>query len=110
MYAKPSAGKLHSVKDKRDTYLLHLYGGLCYRFFGVADGSIKNLDILILQKNGALVGDDKTNGPVASIIESTTRRGAVDKARTSATTSSPSRSTCIAAPARYLFGTWARPK
>jgi hypothetical protein len=67
MYTKPAAGKLHSVKDKRDTYLLHLQGGLCYRFFGVADGTVRDLDILILQAKGALVGDDKTVGPVAII-------------------------------------------
>jgi hypothetical protein len=67
-YVKPAAGRLHSVKDKRDTYKLHLQGGLCYRYFGVADGTVKDLDILILQR-GALVGDDKANGPVA-IIES----------------------------------------
>jgi hypothetical protein len=66
-YVKPAAGKLHSVKDKRDTYLLHLQGGLCYRYFGVADGTVRDLDILILQAKGALVGDDKTVGPVAII-------------------------------------------
>lgn len=66
-YVKPAAGKLHSVKDKRDTYLLHLQGGLCYRYFGVADGTVKDLDILILQAKGALVGDDKTTGPIAII-------------------------------------------
>lgn len=68
-YVKPALGKLHDKKDKRDTYLLHLQGGLCYRYFGVADGSVKDLDVLILQAKGALVGDDKTTGPVA-IIES----------------------------------------
>jgi hypothetical protein len=66
-YVKPAKGKLHSVKDKRDTYLLHLQGGLCYRYFGVADGTVKDLDILILQAKGALVGDDKATGPVAII-------------------------------------------
>jgi hypothetical protein len=57
------------VKDKRDTYVVKLRGGLCYRFFGVADGTIKDLDILVEKTNGDLVGDDKANGPVA-IIES----------------------------------------
>jgi hypothetical protein len=66
-YVKPALGKLHSVKDKRDTYLLHLQGGLCYRYFGVADGTVKDLDILILQAKGALVGDDKATGPIAII-------------------------------------------
>jgi hypothetical protein len=66
-YVKAAKGKLHSVKDKRDTYLLHLQGGLCYRYFGVADGTVRDLDILILQAKGALVGDDKAVGPVAII-------------------------------------------
>src|SRR5580704_1922461 len=65
-YASPAAGKLHHVRDKRDTFNLKIQGGLCYRFFGVADGTIKDLDILI-ERKGDLVGDDKTNGPVAII-------------------------------------------
>ncbi|MGH7436508.1 MAG: hypothetical protein ACRENE_12615, partial [Polyangiaceae bacterium] len=68
-YVKPALGKLHEKHDKRDTFVVPIQGGLCYRFFGVADSSIKDLDVLIEKKGGALVGDDKTNGPVA-IIES----------------------------------------
>ncbi len=66
-YASPAVGKLHHIRDKRDTFNLRIQGGLCYRFFGVADGTIKDLDILIERKGGDLVGDDKTNGPVAII-------------------------------------------
>jgi len=68
-YVKPTLGKLHSKHDKRDTFIVPIHGGLCYRFFGVADSTVADLDILIEKKGGALVGDDKTNGPVA-IIES----------------------------------------
>jgi hypothetical protein len=68
-YAKPVFGKLHHAKDRRDTYAVKIHGGYCYRFFGVADGTIKDLDILIEKTNGDLVGDDRANGPVA-IIES----------------------------------------
>jgi hypothetical protein len=68
-YVTPIVGKLHHVHDKRDTFAVKIQGGLCYRFFGVADGTIQDLDILIERANGDLVGDDKTNGPVA-IIES----------------------------------------
>lgn len=68
-YAHPVTGKLHHKHDKRDTYSLKLAGGLCYRYFGVADGGITDLDILIEKPNGALVADDKTSQPVA-IIES----------------------------------------
>ncbi len=68
-YVKPTLGKLHDKHDKRDTSVVPIQGGLCYRFFGVADSTIKDLDVLIEKTGGALVGDDKTNGPVA-IIES----------------------------------------
>jgi hypothetical protein len=68
-YAHPVSGKLHHKHDKRDSYSLKLAGGLCYRYFGVADGGITDLDILIEKPNGALVADDKTSQPVA-IIES----------------------------------------
>lgn len=68
-YVKPVVGKLHHVHDKRDTFAVKIQGGLCYRFFGVADSTIQDLDIIIEKANGDLVGDDKTNGPVA-IIES----------------------------------------
>ena len=102
-YVKPSAGKLHHEKDKRDTYVVNIRGGYCYRFFGVADGTIKDLDILIERTNGDLVGEDRTNGPVA-IIDS-------DKAW------------CIdrggdyqfgvqidgGGEGHYVFGVWARP-
>lgn len=66
-YVAPIAGKLHHQLDKRDTFAVKIQGGLCYRFFGVADASIPDLDILIERANGDLVGDDKTNGPVAII-------------------------------------------
>ncbi len=66
-YAKPAVGSLHDAKDRRDTFKVHVAGGLCYRVFGVADATIKDLDVLIEHAGGALVGDDKTNGPVAII-------------------------------------------
>jgi hypothetical protein len=68
-YVKPALGKLHHKFDKRDTFIVPILGGLCYRFFGVADSTIQDIDILIERPGGALVGEDKTNGPVA-IIES----------------------------------------
>ena len=103
-YVKPIAGKLHHVHDKRDTFAVKIQGGLCYRFFGVADGSIQDLDILIERANGDLVGDDKTNGPVA-IIESD-KNWCIDadgdfrfKVEVDGTGTG-----------NYVFGVWARPK
>lgn len=65
-YVRPTLGDLHHEHDRRDTFVVPIMGGLCYRFFGVADSTIQDLDILIEQR-GALVGDDKTVGPVAII-------------------------------------------
>jgi hypothetical protein len=66
-YARPVTGKLHHVHDKRDTYKLKLMGGMCYRYFAVADNGITDLDILVTKPGGALVADDKTSHPVAII-------------------------------------------
>lgn len=104
-YTKPSPGRLHSVKDKRDTFQLHLMGGLCYRFFGVADGSVQDLDILIeQQKGGALVGDDKTHGPVA-IIEMGKAWCMDQDVDYSFLVQVGGTGT-----GRYVFGVWAKPK
>ncbi len=67
-YVRPAIGHLHHKHQRRDTFVVPIQGGLCYRFFGVGDSTINDLDILIEQR-GSLVGDDKTSGPVA-IIES----------------------------------------
>ncbi len=103
-YVKPAIGKLHSKHDKRDTFVVPIRGGLCYRFFGVADASIKDLDILIEKTGGALVGDDKTNGPVA-IIES-------DKAWCMDTDGTYNFLVEVDGEGQgnYVFGVWARKK
>jgi hypothetical protein len=66
-YAKPVMGKLHHKHDKRDTYKIKLIGGMCYRYFAVADAGITDLDILVTKPSGALVADDKTSHSVAII-------------------------------------------
>lgn len=66
-YTKPVVGRLHHEHDKRDTYGVKLMGGYCYRYFAVADGTMKDLDILVEKPGGALVADDKTTSPVAII-------------------------------------------
>jgi len=104
-YAKPIEGKLHQKHDPRDVYTLKLLGGYCYRYFAVADAGITDLDLLIEKPGGALVGDDKTNSPIA-IIESDkpwcvdddqTLEFHVQVKGTSGT-------------GGYSFGVWARPK
>jgi hypothetical protein len=103
-YVKPAAGRLHHVKDKRDTFNVKVFGGLCYRFFGVADGTIKNLDILILKGENDLVGQDKTTGPVSIIDSDQAWCFDLDgeyqfRVEVGGTGSG-----------RYVFGVWARPK
>lgn len=103
-YVAPAAGKLHHIHDKRDTFVVKIQGGLCYRFFGVADGTIKDLDILIERSNGDLVGDDRTNGPVA-IIDS-------DKNWCMDNDGDYQFKVEVDGPGtgNYEFGVWARPK
>ena len=66
-YIHPVSGKLHSVKDKRDVFTVPLAGGYCYRYFAVADDTIRDIDILVQKPGGALVADDKQTQPIAII-------------------------------------------
>jgi hypothetical protein len=66
-YAKPVEGKLHHARDPEDVFTMPVRAGYCYRYFAIADATIADLDLLIEKKGGALVGDDKTNGPFAII-------------------------------------------
>lgn len=71
-YAKPVTGRLHNVEggdkhDKRDTFVLKLAAKRCYRFFAVADGSMVDMDIHVLEPNGALIATDQTKSPVAIV-------------------------------------------
>jgi hypothetical protein len=65
-YTRPAVGHLHHKHQRRDVFVVPMQGGLCYRIFGVGDESVQDLDVLIEQR-GNLVGDDKTDGPVAII-------------------------------------------
>jgi hypothetical protein len=65
-YVKPAEGRLDHQRDRSDTFLLTIRKGLCYRFFGVADATIPDLDILI-ERDGSLIGADKSSGPVVII-------------------------------------------
>jgi len=102
-YVKPGHGHLHSVKDKRDTFSIHLAKGLCYRFFAVGDSGIKDIDILVEKNGNVLVGDDKQTGPVAII----------DADKTWCMTSDVNYFFNIEVDGdgqgRYVFGAWARP-
>jgi hypothetical protein len=103
-YAKPVKGHLHSVKDKRDTFTLKLQKGLCYRYFAVADSGIKDLDILVEKRNGALVADDKQTSPVA-IIESEKTWCMNEDAEYDFHIEVDGEGA-----GKYVFGVWARPK
>ena len=65
-YAKPGEGALDYVRDKHDTFIVFLRGGLCYRFFGVGDSTIPKLNIVI-ERNGSLQGEGRADGSVAII-------------------------------------------
>jgi hypothetical protein len=101
-YARPAVGTLDYVRDKHDTFIVFLLGGLCYRFFGVGDASIPNLDILI-ERNGALQGEDRSSGPVAII--NTDKAWCIDSDAEYRFLVQVGRE----GHGRYVFGVWARP-
>jgi hypothetical protein len=103
-YVAPVEGKLHNVHDPVDIYKISLLGGFCYRYFAVADAGIADLDLLIEKPGGALVGDDKTNSPIA-IIDG-------DKPWCIAEDQTLEFHVKVDGPGSggYSFGVWARPK
>jgi hypothetical protein len=103
-YAKPALGHLRSTNDKRDTFQLKVYKGWCYRYMAAADAGIKDLDILVEKPGGALIADDKQNGPVA-IIESDKLWCTDDDAEFDFHIEVDGEGA-----GNYVFGVWARPK
>jgi hypothetical protein len=102
-YARPAVGRLDHTYDKSDTFIVFLRAGLCYRFFGVGDATIPDLDILI-ERNGALQGEDRTHGSVAII--NTDEAWCMDsdaEYRFLVQVSGEGHG-------RYVFGVWARPR
>ena len=65
-YVKAAHGKLHSKKDLSDDFKIKTKGGLCYRYFAVADESIHDIDIVI-SRDGAIVATDPQHTSVAII-------------------------------------------
>jgi hypothetical protein len=103
-YATPAHGHLHSVKDKRDTFQMKLWKGLCYRYFAVGDSGIKDVDILVEKPGGILVGDDKQTGPVA-IIDAGKPWCMTEDAEYLFNVEVDG-----VGAGKYVFGVWARPK
>lgn len=101
-YARPAIGTLDFARDKRDTVIVFLRGGLCYRFFGVGDASIPSLEIVI-ERNGALQGEDRASGSVAII--NTDRAWCIDSDAEYRFLVKVGRQ----GHGRYVFGVWARP-
>ena len=65
-FSKPMQGEL-SDSNKGDVYTVRLTGGACYRFFAVAGGSLKDIDIGIATMENKIVAHDKYTQPVAII-------------------------------------------
>ena len=66
-YARSIEGRLHAEHDRHDTFTVRLKGGLCYRYFAVADAIIDDLDLVVLTNDGALVATENAKGPVAIV-------------------------------------------
>lgn len=65
-YSRVMEGEL-SDQHKGDVYTVKLLGGGCYRFFAVAGGSIKDIDIGLATMEDKMLAADKYTQPVAII-------------------------------------------
>jgi hypothetical protein len=103
-YTKPVEGKLHHKHDPEDVFTMPLRAGYCYRYFAIADATVADLDLLIEKKGGALMGDDKTNGPFAIIdAEAPWCQDDDQDVEFHVKVDGPGKG-------GYTFGVWARPK
>jgi hypothetical protein len=102
-YVKPAEGKLHWKKDVADDFKIKTKGGLCYRYFAVADDAIHDIDIVI-SRDGAIVATDQQHSSVA-IIDGT-------KAWCQDADAELDFRVKISGEGKggYTFGAWARPK
>lgn len=102
-YTKPKVGRVHHEHDERDTFVMKVQKGLCYRIFAVGDGDVKNMDIRITRPDGALLEDDKTKSPAAIIHNASPWCADADEAlHFHVKVVAPSKG-------RYFFGAWVRP-
>lgn len=67
-YTRDVESRLHDIghgdkKDPRDFYAVKLRGGMCYRFYAVADGDMVALDMHIYKDGGSLVATSETKSP-----------------------------------------------
>ena len=53
-YVKTVTGKFDATHT-HDTYVFKMAGGFCYRFFAVADSTVKTIDIRVQRPEGALI-------------------------------------------------------
>jgi hypothetical protein len=102
-YVKPAHGKLHSKKDLSDDFKIKTKGGLCYRYFAVADEAIHDIDIVI-SRDGSIIATDPQHSSVAIIDGS--------KAWCQDSDADLDFRIKIAGEGKggYTFGVWARPK
>jgi hypothetical protein len=67
--AEPFAGD-QTAAAKPQTFKWKAQGGHCYRAYGVGAQSIKNLDLLLLDSNGAALGQDGTDDGAPVVLDS----------------------------------------
>lgn len=63
-FVRHVVGKLDDAHH-RDTYVLKMLGGYCYRFFAVGDETLGNVDIRVERPDGALVSIDQSKQSIA---------------------------------------------
>jgi hypothetical protein len=103
-YVKAVSGELHYGSDERDTFLVRLRRGFCYRFFAVGDRAMGDLDCRVTRAGGALVAADATASPTAVVSSDEPWCGADDGDYLIDLVVGPPGF------GGYTFGVWARPK
>jgi hypothetical protein len=102
-YARPVRARLHRASNVSDVFKIRAKGGLCYRYFVVADESIHEIDIVIA-RNGNLVATHPERSSVAIIDSSKAWCEDADaEMELRLTVSGEGRGA-------YTFGVWARPR
>jgi hypothetical protein len=66
---EPALNGTQSAASRPQTFRWKAEGGHCYRAYGVGGPGIINLDILVADSNGAVLGQDGNDGAAPVVLE-----------------------------------------
>lgn len=101
-FVKTVTGSLDE-KHRRDIYAFKMAGGFCYRFFAVADDTVRGIKIAVQRPEGALLSMAASKNFVAIMNPDGTWCKTKDREFRLVVES-------LAGSGKYSFGVWARPK